>query len=117
MLQCKPIPVLTLFVSLALLPALSAPAPQNQPRLLTGHVVNHQNQPAEKAVVYLKNTKTLAVRTYISEADGTFRFPGLTPNTEYEVYAELNNAHSDTKTLSAFDSRKQAVIDLKIHGK
>jgi hypothetical protein len=36
---------------------------------------------------------------------------------DYEVYAEHEGAHSDTKTLSGFDNRKQANITLKMHSK
>jgi carboxypeptidase family protein len=87
---------------------------QDQLRSLTGHVINRQDQPIAKAIVYLKNTKSLVVKTYISDPDGSYRFPALSPNVDYEVYAEANGARSDTKTLSAFDSRKQANITLRI---
>lgn len=83
-------------------------------RNLTGKVYNRQDQPLAKAVVYLKNTKTLAVTTYITDPDGGYRFPGLAPNIDYEVYAEHNGARSDTKTMSAFDVRKQITITLRI---
>lgn len=87
---------------------------QGESRTLTGHVLSGQNEPLQKAIVYLKNTKTLAIKTYISEADGSYRFAGLAPNVDYEVYAEHQGGRSDTKTLSSFDSRKQANITLKI---
>lgn len=90
---------------------------QNEPRTLVGHVMNAQNSPQQKAIVYLKNTKTLAIKTYISEGDGSFRFSGIAPNVDYEVYAEHEGAHSDTKTLSGFDSRKEVNMTLKIHSK
>ncbi len=80
----------------------------------TGHVLGHQDQPVSKAIVYLKNTKSLTVTTYISEPDGAYRFPALSPNVDYEVYAEFQGARSDVKTLSAFDNRKQANINLHI---
>lgn len=88
---------------------------RTETRSLTGHVFSGETQPVPKAVVYLKNTKTLAVKTYITEPDGSYRFPALASNVDYEVYAEFQGAHSDTKTLSAFDSRKQANITLRIH--
>ena len=90
---------------------------QNESRTLIGHVMNAQNGPLQKAIVYLKNTKTLAIKTYISEGDGSFRFSGIAPNIDYEVYAEHEGAHSDTKTLSGFDSRKEVTMTLKIHSK
>ena len=88
--------------------------PQDHTRTLTGKVFDHQDQPLSKAVVYLKNTRSLAVKTYISDPDGTYRFPALSPNVDYEVYAEHNGARSDTKTLSAFDNRKLVNITLHV---
>jgi hypothetical protein len=90
---------------------------QNESRTLIGHVMNAQNSPQQKAIVYLKNTKTLAIKTYISEGDGSFRFSGIAPNIDYEVYAEHEGSHSDTKTLSGFDNRKEVTMTLKIHSK
>jgi hypothetical protein len=34
---------------------------------------------------------------------------------DYEIYAEKEGQRSDTKTLSAFDNRKQLTVTLKIH--
>ena len=90
---------------------------QGEPRTLVGHVVDDREQPLQKAIVYLKNTKNLAIKTYISEPDGSFRFSGLSSNIDYEVYAEHEGARSDTKTLSGFDSRRQVSMTLKLKGK
>jgi protocatechuate 3,4-dioxygenase beta subunit len=91
--------------------------PQEALRSLTGHVISSQNQPVQKAIVYLKNTKSLVIKTYITEADGSYRFPALSPNVDYEVYADYQGSRSDTKTLSAFDNKKQVNITLKLHSK
>ncbi|MGH9634572.1 MAG: carboxypeptidase-like regulatory domain-containing protein [Candidatus Angelobacter sp.] len=90
---------------------------QNEARTLVGHVLDDREQPLQKAIVYLKNTKSLSIKTYISEPDGTFRFSGLSSNIDYEVYAEHEGARSDVKTLSGFDSRRQVNMTLKIKGK
>ena len=90
---------------------------QGESRTLMGHVLSAQSEPLQKAIVYLKNTKTLAIKTYTSEADGSYRFPGLAANVDYEVYAEHEGTRSDVKTLSGFDSRKQVTITLKVHSK
>ncbi|MBZ5492846.1 MAG: carboxypeptidase-like regulatory domain-containing protein [Acidobacteriia bacterium] len=90
---------------------------QSETRTLVGHVLDDREQPLQKAIVYLKNTKNLAIKTYITEPDGTFRFSGLSANIDYEVYAEHQGARSDTKTLSGFDSRRQVNMTLKIKGK
>ena len=65
-------------------------------------------------MVYLKNTKTLAMKTYIAQNDGTYRFPELSHNVDYEVYAEKNGKKSNTKTLSQFDDRPSPNINLQI---
>lgn len=87
---------------------------RDQSRALTGRVIDRQEQPVAKAIVYLKNTKTLVIKTYIADSDGAYRFPALSPNVDYEVYAEFNGARSDTKTLSSFDSRKQFNVTLRL---
>jgi len=68
-------------------------------------------------VVYLTNTHTRTVKTYIVGADGTYRFPALQPSLDYEVYAQYNNRKSGTKTVSQFDNRPQVYISLKINTK
>lgn len=98
--------------------AYAAPAlayrDEAQVRTLTGQVMSHSDAPLPNAVVYLKNTKTLAVKTFITDAQGNYRFPALSPNVDYEVYAEFQGRKSDTKTLSSFDSRRNASINLKV---
>lgn len=86
-------------------------------RAVGGVVRNEADEPVDGAVVQLKDTKTLRVRSYITQADGQYRFYGLSPNVDYEVRADFKDTASDTKTLSLFDSRKQAVINLKLDKK
>lgn len=87
---------------------------QTSLKTVTGRVVNAQDQPLAKAVVHLKNTKTLVIKTYITERDGSYRFSALSPNVDYEIYAEYQGDRSDNKTVSAFDDRKQVIYTLKI---
>ena len=84
-------------------------------RTLTGMILTKSDQPVPNAVVYLKNTKTLAIKTYISQNDGTYRFPELSLNSDYEVYAEKEGKKSSTKTLSQFDDREKPNINLQIN--
>lgn len=86
----------------------------SQVRLLTGEVMDKAEAPLPNAVVYLKNTKTLTVKTFITDSGGQYRFPALSPNVDYEVYAEHNGRKSDVKTLSSFDTRPSARINLKV---
>ena len=86
-------------------------------RLLTGRVVDRQDSPLDGAVVYLSNTRTRAVKTYIVGKDGAYRFPALSLSVDYEVYAQHNGRKSDTKTVSQFDNRQQVNVNLKIDTK
>ena len=83
-------------------------------RLLTGKVLDKHDQPVVNSVVYLSNTRTHAVTSYIVGPDGSYQFPQLSPNVDYEVYAQYQGHKSDTKTVSQFDDRKQVNIVLRI---
>jgi len=83
-------------------------------RLLFGKVLDPQDNPLADAVVYVTNTRTRAVKTYIVGADGTYRFPALSNAVDYEVYAQYKGRKSDTKSVSQFDDRSQVYLDLKI---
>jgi Carboxypeptidase regulatory-like domain len=83
-------------------------------RLLTGKVTGKQDQVLVNAVVYLSNTRTRAVKSFIVGQDGIYRFPALSPNIDYEVYAQHEGHKSDTKTVSQFDTRPSVNINLRI---
>jgi hypothetical protein len=88
-----------------------------QSKVLLGKVLDAGDNPLAGAVVYLSNTRTRAVKTYIAGKDGDYRFPGLTENTDYEIYAQFQGHKSDTKSLSQFDSRATVSVNLKIDAK
>ncbi|MCI0349218.1 MAG: carboxypeptidase-like regulatory domain-containing protein [Acidobacteriales bacterium] len=88
-----------------------------QLRTLTGVVLSADDTPVPNAIVYLKNVKTRTIKTYIAGKDGSFQFNGLSPNIDYEVYAELDGKKSSSKTLSSFDSRPKATINLRLDAK
>jgi len=114
---------LLVILSVSLFPTavLAAPAQlfgrdtkKDKTRLLTGKVLDGGDNPLPNAVVYLTNTHTRSVKTYIVGPDGTYRFPALEPTIDYEVYAQYNNRKSGTKTVSQFDDRLQVYISLKV---
>jgi hypothetical protein len=90
---------------------------QDKTRLLTGKVLDGGDNPLPNAVVYLTNTHTRTVKTYIVGPDGAYRFPALQPSIDYEVYAQYNTRKSGTKTVSQFDDRSQVYISLKVDTK
>jgi Carboxypeptidase regulatory-like domain len=83
-------------------------------RTLTGKVLDKHDNPVVNSVVYLSNTRTHAITSYIVGPDGSYQFPQLSPNVDYEVYAQYQGRKSDTKTVSQFDDRKQVNIVLRI---
>jgi hypothetical protein len=83
-------------------------------RGVKGKVLAPEGAPVKQAVVYLKNTKTLQIHSFITKDDGSYYFNELSPDIDYELTGESNGLKSPTKTLSSFDSRKEPVIDLKL---
>jgi hypothetical protein len=109
------------FFASAFAPSLIAqqPDPKKEAQLKTVHGVtmDKTESPVPSAVVFLKNTRSNAIRSYISDDQGNYRFSGLDPNTDYEVHAEKDGTQSNTRTISSFDSKKEIVINLKLDKK
>jgi len=122
-----------LFVSLALATALTAcaaaqvnlplngassePTPKKTrptSKMLTGTVTDKSEQPISGAVVYLKNSKTLVVKSFFTQENGSYRFPQLALNTDYEIWAEKDGKKSSTKGVSQFDDRSAPTVNLRI---
>ncbi|MDQ6663152.1 MAG: carboxypeptidase-like regulatory domain-containing protein [Acidobacteriota bacterium] len=83
-------------------------------RAVQGIVSDANGGVVNGAVVQLKNTKTLQIRSFITKEHGDYYFNGLSPDVDYELKADVNASSSGTKTLSSFDNRKQAVINLQL---
>jgi hypothetical protein len=99
------------------LPAKAQNKAEAQLRTLHGSVVDKDESPVVSSVVYLMNVKTRAVKTYIADEAGRFRFSGLDPNVDYEIHAEHNDLASATRTVSSFDSRRDIEVILKLSHK
>jgi hypothetical protein len=83
-------------------------------RVVQGKVVNKAETAVNGAVVYLKDDHSLAVKSYITDSEGTYRFGQLAQNTDYELWAENNGKKSSVRSISSFDSKNQFYINLKI---
>lgn len=81
---------------------------------VSGTVTDASGNPVPGAVVQLKNMKTLQVRSFIAKDMGEYVFMGLPLDADYELKAESNGKASPTKTLSSFDGRTEAKINLQI---
>ena len=105
---------MTLLVCAASAFAASKKGEDQNVRSVQGTVTEASENAIDGAVVQIKNTKTLQIRSFITKEHGAYYFHGLSPDVDYELKAEYQGQSSPTKTLSAFDSRKQAVINLKL---
>jgi Carboxypeptidase regulatory-like domain len=106
---------------LLILPLLAASAVYGQGakheaqlKTVRGAVLDKSDNPVPTGVVFLKNVRTNQVRSYIADNQGNYRFSGLDPNSDYELYAEKDGAKSQTRNVSSFDSRMDIVVNLKL---
>jgi hypothetical protein len=83
-------------------------------RTVQGIVSDEADNPISGAVVQLENMKTLQIRSYITKEKGNYYFGELSTDIDYKLHAENHGMTSPTKTLSSFDSRKQATMNLKV---
>lgn len=108
--------LLAVFVALCALALSPAFAQKNESnnRSVQGVVTDGNDSPLEGAVVQLKDTKSLHIRSFITKTNGSYHFNSLSPDVDYELRADFKGNTSAPKTLSSFDGRKSAVINLKV---
>ena len=83
-------------------------------KVVGGKVIGSSNRPQSGAIVYLKDTKSDEIKSFISTADGSYRFGQLSPDVDYEIWAEYQGRKSSTKTISSYDSKKLLDYQLKV---
>ena len=119
-MQATKLAALCLAILLIAVPAGLAQKDKNKEgsaRSVSGVVTNPDDQPVVGAVVQLKDLKTKNVRSFYTQAKGDYYFHELSPDVDYELTATYQGASSKTKTLSVFDTRKDAVLNLKLNPK
>lgn len=79
--------------------------------------VTRDGAPATGAVVYLENPANLAIKSYLTGPDGAFHFNNIAPQTDYEVWAELNGVQSKHKFISQFSNHTKFIYTLKLEPK
>lgn len=98
-----------------LLGAVSAYAQDDRPtRSVKGIVTDQNENPIEGAVVQIKNTKTLQVKSFISDRDGSYYFHGLDTNVDYQLKARSGDVVSRTRTVSTFDDRREVIYNFEL---
>ena len=114
-----------LLIAVASLPCLAQMQPSVQgessvtprTRSVEGAVLDKAGTPVAGAVVLLKDTKSLQVRSFIAQKDGHYHFYGLSPDINYQVRAESRDMTSPTKNISVFDSHSKITVNLKLKKK
>ena len=94
--------------------ATPAGAVQPPSRSVRGVVTDTRGSPVPDAVVQIENLSTLEIRSCITQKEGQYSFRELNPDVDYSLRAEVEGQRGAVKTLSRFDSRREAVINLKV---
>ncbi|MDQ2898369.1 MAG: carboxypeptidase-like regulatory domain-containing protein, partial [Acidobacteriota bacterium] len=84
--------VATLSLAMVLVAGAFAQAPkkgeEGNVRAVQGIVSDANGSVVNGAVVQLKNTKTLQIRSFITKEHGDYYFNGLSPDVDYELKAD-----------------------------
>jgi hypothetical protein len=83
-------------------------------RSVKGLVTDQAEEPLAGAVVQLKNTRTLQVKSFITNAQGAYYFHGLDMAADYEMKARYLEDSSRTRTVSSLDGRDMVIFNFKI---
>ena len=83
-------------------------------RMVEGVVTYAAHEPVVGAVVKCEDTKTLEIRSYITESDGKYHFANLSTDRDYTLKAEKNGRESNTERLSQFNEHKVATVNLHL---
>lgn len=86
-------------------------------RVIEGIVTDASRNPIAKAIVQLKDTRTLQIRSFITQDDGTYRFAALRNDVDYEIKAVIGEQSTPTKRVSSFESRKVIPVNLALEKK
>lgn len=86
-------------------------------RVIEGIVTDAARNPIAKAIVQLKDTRTLQIRSFITQDDGTYRFAALRNDVDYEIKAVIGEQSTPTKRVSSFESRKVIPVNLALEKK
>jgi hypothetical protein len=97
-------------------PVVGAPG-TNTNKSITGTVLDEHGSPVPHAIVLLKDLKTLQIRSYIAQNDGSYHFYDLSGDINYELRAESNGLTSKEQIVSVFNSHKLVKLNLKLNKK
>ncbi len=105
----KRVALLGLLGALCLEPSFS-----QRVRSVSGTVTDQAGNALPGTVVQCENTATLNVQSYIARGDGGYNFNQLSPDVEFVLKAHYKRWWSKPVTLSKFNEKHEARIDLVI---
>jgi hypothetical protein len=103
--------------STTVVPRINPKEDKSRLRDLKGAVKDESENLVEGAVVKLKNSRTGKVVEYITKKDGTYLFYDLNMDTDYDLTVVRDGFVDAKKTLSKYDSRKPATLNVQIERK
>jgi hypothetical protein len=83
-------------------------------RSVKGLVTDQAERPLPEAVVQLKNTRTLQVKSFIADEKGQYYFHGLDPNVDYELRAQYEGVSSRPHKVSSFDAKREVIYNFTL---
>ena len=76
--------------------------------------VTDEHEEGIRAIVQLKNTRTLDVKSFHTNDVGEYYFHGLDLNVDYELKALAEGRQARTRTVSSFDSRTELIYNFRL---
>ena len=83
-------------------------------RDLSGVVQDGHHEPLRGAVVYLENSGTHSVVTYLTDRSGRFSFKRIGGDVDYDVWAVFRGQQSKKKNISQFDTHIDRDITITV---
>lgn len=90
------------------------PPKESNSRTIEGTVTDASDNPAENAIVQLKDTKTSQVVDYATKENGKFVFRDLYLDVNYELFAKRGDVTTPVKKISIYDTRKDVVVNFRL---
>lgn len=66
------------------------------------------------AVVQIQDTRTLQIRSFITQRSGEFHFAGMSTDKDYELKAKYRSTWGKPHFLSRFNTDSPAVVELTV---
>jgi hypothetical protein len=82
-----------------------------------GVVVDHRGRPTGDAVIQAEGLISLQIRSFVTENDGRYHFLDLNSDRDYKLQARYDGAWGSARTLSAFDHREEATVNIRVDTK